>query len=69
VKLEVIVLSIANISHEDRLARAAGKAAGIIPVVDPNPLAASALSIVEANEWFSEWAKITDLRNEVTIKR
>jgi hypothetical protein len=39
-----------------------------MPVVDPNPTAASALQINEAYEWFSEWAKKTDWKNEVTIK-
>ena len=67
-----LVPYIANIWHQDRLARAAGKAAGkaagTIPVVDPNPSATSALQIIEAQEWFAEWAKTTDWKNEVTVK-
>ncbi|KAE9376042.1 carbohydrate esterase family 7 protein [Stipitochalara longipes BDJ] len=63
--------AVAGMNHlfqEDRLARAAGKAAGTISVVDPNPMATSALQTVEANEWLSEWAKTTDWKNEVTLK-
>jgi len=62
---------VARLNHlfqEDRLARAAGKAAGTIPIIDPNPLATSALQISEAQEWFAEWAKSTDWKNEVTVK-
>jgi len=63
--------SLAGLNHlfqEDRLARAAGKAAATIPVFDPDPLATSALKITEAQEWFGEWAKKIDLKNEVTVK-
>jgi hypothetical protein len=45
-----------------------GKAAGIIPIVDSNPSATSALQIPEAQEWFGAWAKKTNLKNEVTLK-
>jgi len=57
-----------NIWHEDRLARAAGKPARTIPIIDPNPMASSALPIPKAHEWFAEWAKRTDWKNEVTVK-
>jgi hypothetical protein len=60
--------SIANICHEDRLARAAKKAAGTIPVVDPDPMAASALKGIDTLEFFTQWAKTTDWKNEVTVK-
>jgi len=54
--------------QEDRRARAAGKAAMTIPVVDPDPSATSALQTTEAYEWMAEWAKKSDYKNEVTIK-
>ena len=54
--------------HEDRLARAAGQAAGTIPVVNPNPMVTSALKTIEAHEFFTEWAKTVDWKNEVTVK-
>ena len=55
----------ANSWREDRLARAAGKPAGTIPVVNLNPLAISALSLPEAYEWVYGYGPYT---NEVTVK-
>ncbi|KAF8859635.1 Esterase/lipase [Acephala macrosclerotiorum] len=52
----------------DRLARASGKAAGMIPVVDPNPLATSALPTPESYIFFMDWEKKCDWKNEVTVK-
>ncbi|KUJ20147.1 alpha/beta-hydrolase [Mollisia scopiformis] len=55
--------------QEDRLARASGKAAGTIPVVDPNPMATSALPTPDSYTFFSNWEKKGDFwKNEVTVK-
>ncbi|KAE8450112.1 hypothetical protein EG329_006893 [Mollisiaceae sp. DMI_Dod_QoI] len=54
--------------QEDRLARAAGKAAGTIPVVDSNPLATSALPTAESYEFFNAWEKKCGWKNEVTVR-
>jgi len=50
------------------LARAAGKPAITIPVVDLTPGATSALQGVEAHEFFDILGKGTPWKNEVTIR-
>jgi uncharacterized protein len=55
---------------EDRRDRAAGKPPAMIPVVDENPLAVSALPTADSYKWFSETHKsrAPAWRNEVTLK-
>ncbi|KAL2068750.1 hypothetical protein VTL71DRAFT_15088 [Oculimacula yallundae] len=52
----------------DRLARAAGKEAGTIPVVDADPSKPSALPTPDSYTFFSAWEKKSDWKNECTIK-
>lgn len=52
----------------DRLARAAGKEAGVIPVVDPDPSKPSALPTPDSYEFMTEWGKKSNWKNECTIK-
>jgi fermentation-respiration switch protein FrsA (DUF1100 family) len=54
----------------DRLARFRGEAPAMVPVVDPDPLAASALPTPDSWEWFSETGKTRApaWRNEVTLR-
>jgi uncharacterized protein len=54
----------------DRLARFRGEAPVMVPVVDPDPLAASALPTPDSWEWFSETGKTRApaWRNEVTLR-
>ena len=52
----------------DRLARAAGKPPGMLPVVDQNPQAPSALPTPDSYAFFTEWEKKSDWKNEVTLK-
>ena len=55
---------------EDRLNRAAGKPPAMIPVIDENPAAASALPTADSYKWFSETHKSSapSWRNEVTLR-
>jgi uncharacterized protein len=55
---------------DDRRARAAGKPPAMIPVVDENPLALSALPTADSYKWFSETHKsrAPAWRNEVTLR-
>jgi fermentation-respiration switch protein FrsA (DUF1100 family) len=55
---------------EDRRNRAAGKPPAMIPVVNENPLAVSALPTADAYKWFSETHKsrAPAWRNEVTLR-
>jgi len=62
------VAELNDLFQEDRLARAAGKPARTIPVVDLNPLATSALSLPEAHEWVYGYGSNIPYKNEVTIK-
>src|ERR1019366_7324611 len=57
-------------SAADRRHRAAGKPPAMIPVVDENPLAVSALPTADSYKWFSETHKsrAPAWRNEVTLK-
>lgn len=54
--------------QEDRLARASGKPAAIIPVVNPDPMAQSALPTPDSFQFFSMWEKKSKWKNEVTVK-
>lgn len=42
--------------------------AGTIPVVDPNPMATSALPTADSWIFFDDWMKKCDWKNEVTVK-
>lgn len=59
-----------NGTHEfiDRRARAEGQSAGLIPVVDEDPLKPSALPTPDNFRFFSAWEKKGSWRNEVTIR-
>ncbi len=53
----------------DRLARARGEAPAMLPVVDENPLAQSALPTADSYEWFTRTAsRAPSWRNEVTVR-
>ena len=52
----------------DRLARAAGKPPGMLPVVDENPTAPSALPSADSYAFFTAWATKCNWKNEVTVK-
>jgi uncharacterized protein len=54
----------------DRLARFQGKAPGMVPVVDKDPLAPSALPTPDSWEWFSQTGetRAPAWRNEVTLR-
>lgn len=53
---------------EDRLARAQGKEPGMIPVVDENPQAPSALPTPDSYQFFSAWEKKCEWKNTVTVR-
>jgi uncharacterized protein len=55
---------------EDRAARYAGKVPAMVPVVDPDPMAVSALPTPDSWAWFSETGKTRapGWRNEVTLR-
>lgn len=54
----------------DRLARAAGKAPMMIPVVDPNPLNRSAMTTKDSNATMGGAEEVfKDFKNEVTLQR
>lgn len=54
----------------DRLARFGGQSPVMVPVVDENPLAPSALPTADSWQWFSETAmtRAPSWRNEVTLR-
>jgi fermentation-respiration switch protein FrsA (DUF1100 family) len=56
--------------EQDRAARYRGEPPTMIPVVDPDPMAASALPTPDSWEWFSETGKTRApaWRNEVTVR-
>jgi hypothetical protein len=56
--------------ESDRAARYRGEPPAIIPVVDPDPMATSALPTPDSWEWFSETGKTRApaWRNEVTVR-
>jgi fermentation-respiration switch protein FrsA (DUF1100 family) len=55
---------------EDRAARFRGEPPAMVPVVDPDPMAVSALPTPDSWEWFSETGKsrAPAWRNEVTLR-
>jgi len=53
----------------DRHARASGKEPGMLPVVDENPMAPSALPTASSYIFFTTWGKKTNWKNEVTVRR
>jgi uncharacterized protein len=55
---------------EDRRNRAAGKPPAMVPVIDENPAAVSALPTADSYQWFSEAHKsrAPSWRNEVTLR-
>src|SRR5271169_6279015 len=54
----------------DRLARFEGKPPAMVPVVDEDPLGASALPTADSWQWFTETgkARAPSWRNEVTLR-
>jgi hypothetical protein len=56
--------------EQDRAARYRGEPPGMIPVVDPDPMAASSLPTPDSWEWFSETGKsrAPAWKNEVTLR-
>lgn len=52
----------------DRHARAAGKAAGMVPVVDADVHKPSALPTPDSYKFFTAWGEKSDWKNEVTLK-
>jgi fermentation-respiration switch protein FrsA (DUF1100 family) len=56
--------------NADRAARYAGEPPAMVPVVDPDPMAVSALPTPDSWEWFSETGKgkASAWRNEVTLR-
>jgi len=52
----------------DRQARAAGKEAGTIPVVDADPSKPSALPTADSHTFFTAWQKKSNWKNECTVK-
>src|SRR6266705_4008891 len=56
--------------EQDRAARYRGEPPGMIPVVDPDPMAVSALPTPDSWEWFSETGKrrAPAWKNEVTLR-
>jgi fermentation-respiration switch protein FrsA (DUF1100 family) len=55
---------------EDRAARFRGEPPAMVPVVDPDPMAVSALPTADSWEWFSETGKsrAPAWRNEITLR-
>ena len=56
--------------NADRAARYRGEPPAMVPVVDPDPLAVSALPTLDSWEWFSEAGKgrAPSWKNEVTLR-
>lgn len=53
----------------DRQGRMAGNEPTKIPVVDEDPTKPSALPTADSYQFFSEWEKKSDWKNEVTLRR
>jgi len=66
--LEALPRPKARINRPDRLSRAAGNPPGLIPVVDEDPQKPSALPTPESYEFFTNWAKKSNWKNETTVK-
>jgi uncharacterized protein len=64
------IAPVGGMFDEDRAARYAGGAPAMIPVVDADPMAPSALPTPDSWEWFSETGKTRApaWRNEVTLR-
>jgi uncharacterized protein len=64
------VAPVGEMFDADRAARYAGEPPGMIPVVDADPLAPSALPTPDSYEWFTETAatRAPAWRNEVTLR-
>jgi uncharacterized protein len=64
------VAAVGAMFDEDRAARYAGGAPAMIPVVDADPLAPSALPTPDSYSWFTETAeaRAPSWRNEVTLR-
>ncbi|KAK6399498.1 hypothetical protein LTR81_025150 [Elasticomyces elasticus] len=60
------VLFVGAVDH--RQARAQGKAAGVITVVDADPMKPSALPTPDSYTFFAEWEKKSGWKNECTIR-
>ncbi|KAB8276406.1 Alpha/Beta hydrolase protein [Aspergillus minisclerotigenes] len=54
--------------EDDRLARVAGKPPGMLPVVNADVHGPSALPTPDSYEFFTNWAKKSNWKNEVTVK-
>ncbi|KAK5691154.1 hypothetical protein LTR97_011806 [Elasticomyces elasticus] len=63
-----IVPTMNKMFADDRQARAQGKAAGVIPVVDADPMKPSALPTPDSYTFFAEWEKKSGWKNECTIR-
>ena len=51
-----------------RHARSSGKEPAMLPVVDENPMAPSALPTADSYTFFTAWGKKSNWKNEVTIR-
>ncbi|KAK4957610.1 hypothetical protein LTR10_005577 [Elasticomyces elasticus] len=63
-----IVPTMNKMFADDRQARAQSKAAGVIPVVDADPMKPSALPTPDSYTFFAEWEKKSGWKNECTIR-
>lgn len=54
--------------HKDRISRASGQAAMVMPVVAADPMAPSALPTPDSYQFFSVWEGKSPWKNEVTVK-
>ncbi|KAK3652604.1 hypothetical protein LTR56_001968 [Elasticomyces elasticus] len=63
-----IVPTMNKMFADDRQARAQGKGAGVIPVVDADPMKPSALPTPDSYTFFAEWEKKSGWKNECTIR-
>ncbi|EXJ71133.1 uncharacterized protein A1O5_06127 [Cladophialophora psammophila CBS 110553] len=62
------VAGLNRLFQEDRLARAAGKPPGSLPVVDEDPHKPSALPTPDSYQFFTGWGKNSNWKNNVTVK-
>jgi len=64
------VAAVGDMFDADRAARYAGEPPAMIPVVDPDPMAPSALPTADSHAWFTETAaaRAPSWRNEVTLR-
>lgn len=64
-----IYCDLTDLTILDRIARAAGKPPMMVSVVDPNPLNRSAMTTKDSNAAMGGADKLTNWKNEVTLKR